>query len=204
MKNTMPQRIKLFTLMALATISLHLAAYSPADTVIAFDIHDVLMQSRIDKMMGKFLKNPSLILKVGQLSDGSYGDNPKLRKIINSQKPICETWNLIKKLKTAGYSLYIFSNIDKTAFDELKAKFPAYFSLFDDYHVVHNNDAKQKKPAPSAYDSCRTMIEKSHPGKRIIFVDDKKENIQAACKAGFRGIHFTSAEKLTVKLKVLL
>lgn len=201
---TIIKRTKLFALAALLICTVSDKAFSPADTVLAFDIHDVLMQGRLGKMIGQFFANPSLIFKIGDLSAGSYGDNPKLRKIINSQKPICETWNLIKKLKAAGYSLYIFSNIDKTAFDELKAKFPAYFSLFDDYHVIHNNDAKQKKPAPSAYDSCRAMIEKSHPGKRIIFVDDKKENIQAACKAGFRGIHFTSAEKLTVKLKVLL
>lgn len=204
MQNIMTQKVRALALTALLAITtISMSAYSPADTVIAVDIHEVLMQNRIDEMIGKFFKNPSLVFKIGQLSDGSYGKNPKLRKIINSQKPICDTWKLIKQLKDAGYSLYIFSNIDKTAFDELSAKFPAYFSLFEGHHVVHNNDAAQKKPMPSAYESCRAMIEKNHPGKQIIFIDDKKENIQAACKAGFRGVHFTSAEKLKMKLKAL-
>jgi hypothetical protein len=35
----------------------------------------------------------------------------------------------------------------------------------------------------------------------IIFVDDKKENIEAAQRSGFKGLRFTSAKKLRKKFK---
>lgn len=204
MKSTFKKTIFVITTLLMFITPQASLSCNSGNTVLVFDIHDVLMQHDIGKMVGKFFKNPSLIFKIGDLSNGSYGNNCKLRKIINSQTPICGTWKLISQLKRAGYPLYIFSNIDKIAFDELSTQFPAYFSLFEGHHVVHNNNALQKKPAVSAYDSCRELIEQRHPGKRIVFVDDREDNIKAACDAGFEGIHFTSVDQLKIKLKPLL
>ena len=76
--------ISLAVLIALAGSS-RTFAYSPADTVIAFDIHDVLMQLITGKAIKRFVKKPALILGINQLINGSYGNNPALRKVINSQ-----------------------------------------------------------------------------------------------------------------------
>lgn len=190
-----------FFIATLLVASSQMRADGVQNTVIVFDIHDVLMQQKTMKMIGQFFKHPSLIFKIGELSSGSYGTNPALRKIMNSQKPIKDTWKLVCKLKAAGYPLYIFSNIDATAFQELKQKFPGYFELFEDCQVIHNNDAAAKKPAASSYEQCKAMVAQKHAGKKIVFVDDKKENIQAACKAGLVGLRFTSAAKLTNDLQ---
>jgi HAD superfamily hydrolase (TIGR01509 family) len=195
-----PMFFSLAMLTALAGTSRSFA-YSPADTVVAFDIHDVLMQLAAE-VVKRFIKKPALVFRIPRLVDGSYGNDRALRKVINSQKPIEKTWKLARELKASGYSLYIFSNIDSKAFDELKVKFPGYFDIFDGCHVVHKNNSAHKKPAPSAYDSCKALIAQQHPGKQIVFIDDKKENIKAACNAGFKGIRFKSADQLKNTLKV--
>jgi HAD superfamily hydrolase (TIGR01509 family) len=186
------------------TTSQILLSYNPEDTVVVLDIHDVLMDADINKIIGRFLKNPSLFFEIGHLINGSYGNNCKLRKIVNSQKPNKGVWELVSQLKRAGYPLYIFSNIDDRAFDELKAKFPSHFELFEDFHVVQENNKLHKKPARSSYESCKMLIAQKHPGKQIVFIDDKKKNTEAGKKAGFKTIHFSSAKKLKAQLKPLL
>lgn len=205
MESTRRTYIAAFFVLTTFCLPLQIArAHSPHDTVIAFDIHDVLMQRNVGKTVGKFIKNPALLFKIGKLTSGNYGNDPELRKVVNSQKPLCDTWKVVKQLKKAGYPIYIFSNIDKKAFDDLCKKFPKLFGLFDGYHVIHENNKTQKKPAPSAYASCKALIEKQHAGKQIIFIDDQKENIKAALKAGFKGIRFISASQLKKDLKPLL
>lgn len=65
--------------------------------------------------------------------------------------------------------------------------------------------------------SCRLGLVKPHdqiyrtvlaalgvPGERVVFIDDREENTQAAAAAGIRTIHFSSVEHLTATLADLV
>jgi len=48
------------------------------------------------------------------------------------------------------------------------------------------------------------LIAQKHPGKQIVFIDDKKKNTEAGKTAGFTTIRFSSAKKLKTQLRPLL
>lgn len=148
----------------LALFTAHNNTHRPDNTVIAFDIHDVLTK-------GKNL--------------------------------IPETWEIVRKLKAAGYPVYIFSNIGSKGYDQLKTRFPGHFDIFDGYHIM-GQKGHPGKPHPQSYVGCKALIAQRHAGKNIIFIDDKKANVQAAQNAGIKGIQFSSGKQLRKDLGPLL
>lgn len=176
--------------------------------VFAFDIHGVLMRVKkseaVSTSLKEIVKQPGLLLKIGSFFDGSAAEHSALRRIANSQQPICETWDLVKQIKATGYPIYIFSNIGEKTFVELMTKFPNWFEIFDGYHTVPSKDKKLRKPKPEAFASFKKMVHEKHStDTRIIFIDDDKKNIAAAKKADFVTIHFSSAEQLKNELGLL-
>lgn len=164
--------LKTTLLTAMATVAAAPAAlgHSPADTVVAFDVNDVLISG----------------------------------KKIESQELISETWELVEELRAAGYPLYIFSNINSKKFERLQEKFPGQFDIFEGHHVFYKEDQPFIKPNPQAYAACKAFIAQRHAGKHIVFIDDKAENVQAALKAGIRGVQFSSGDQLKAELRSLL
>lgn len=161
--------------------------------VFAFDIHGVLMQ----------LKNKEMAEKLTLLH--KIDNKPIKQNKVDRHHPINDTWDIAKQLKAIGYPLYIFSNIGEKTFIALMAKFPNWFEIFDGYHTVRNNDRSLIKPRSTAYASFKKMVYEKHPADtRIIFIDDRKENIDAAQEAGFVAILFESAEQLQRELGLLV
>jgi hypothetical protein len=184
------------------------AVESQKPTVFAFDIHGVLMQLKVGEVVGTSLKElsqqPGLLLKIGDFFNGGAADHAAMRRIFNCQEPVCGTWGIVKELKAAGHSLYIFSNIGEKTFKELQEKYPNWFDIFDGYHTVPSNDKKLRKPKPKAFASFKKMVHEKHPiDTQIVFIDDKSKNIKAAREAGFVTIHFSSAEQLKKELDLL-
>ncbi|WP_404953432.1 HAD family hydrolase [Streptomyces sp. 147326] len=58
------------------------------------------------------------------------------------------------------------------------------------------------KPEPAAYEWC--IRELGLPPEEILFVDDRAENVHAACQLGFQGHVFTSPEGLRDALEAAL
>jgi epoxide hydrolase-like predicted phosphatase len=102
-----------------------------------------------------------------------------------------------KKLKDNGYKIGFLSNTEepgKTFFQERKYDFfdVAVFSCAEGF----------RKPEPELYNILlqRLGIE----ANETAFVDDRKENVQAAIKLGMCGILYTTTEQLIKDLGVML
>lgn len=106
-----------------------------------------------------------------------------------------EMYQLVNKLKKTGISIVLLSNID----DHI-AKIIRDFHLYEPFDpCLLSCEIGLEKPDPGIY---HFLIEKMQlPANQIIFIDDKKENIEAAEKIGLDAILFTSQEKLEKELK---
>jgi len=55
-----------------------------------------------------------------------------------------------------------------------------------------------RKPSPAIYQRALDIL--GRPPQRILFIDDRPENVAAAAKAGITAIHFEGADKLRSEL----
>lgn len=180
-------------------------SYTPNNTIIAFDIHGVLLKLDTHKLIKtalvELIKSPLLPFYVA--FDIICGKNilqrTAVRRLANNQKPIAESWEIVKCLKNAGYQLLIFSNIETTTFQELCNKLPHYFDIFDETYTVSLDHEYLPKPHPEAYTSFKAKF-MTNQLSNIIFIDDKQENVRAAEKEGFVGIIFSTPEQLQQQL----
>lgn len=97
------------------------------------------------------------------------------------------TDDMIKYLKDKGYKLYYLSNWHKSGFELMKQKGKfKYLDQFDGGLVSY--DAGCQKPDPKIY---QLLIDKFKlDPNSCIFFDDRKENIEAAKKIGFKAEQF--------------
>ncbi|MCX5925150.1 MAG: HAD-IA family hydrolase [Candidatus Dependentiae bacterium] len=102
---------------------------------------------------------------------------------------IPEGLEYVKQCKKRGHTLMVLSNWDVESFELVKKKFPELFNLFDG--VIVSGDTKQIKPEPAAYAFLVERIIKYD--ETVVFVDDQKENCQAASACGLKGIHYVPA-----------
>lgn len=134
-----------------------------------------------------------------------------LTNICNAQKPIEGTVAIIKELCENGYTHHIGSNIGKTVFDDLinPNRYPQFAELFacfdlDKSHVVTHNDGNLvRKPRVEYFQEYIKKNTINLNTTRVIFVDDRKENIDAAQKVGLTAIHFKNPEQLRTDLRKL-
>lgn len=177
--------------------------------VIVFDLHGILTKVQLWPMTKTIARTiwqePKLFLKLinpRTFKNGDYIHYPRLRQIYNSHLPQENAWHLVRALKAAGYPVYLFSNIAETTFSEFSEQFPGYFSIFDGYQIVPDDNPALRKPNPAAYAACKALIQQKHPHKAIYFVDDSSQNISAAITTGFADATFTSIEKLKESIKL--
>lgn len=133
-------------------------------------------------------------------------------QIVNTQHVDPEVQKIVIELKEASYPLRIASNIGKEIYIKLKQQLQGsdanIFAYFDqdeqgmegktiDYRV-----SPVQKPDPEFF---QEFLDAYNPdrSKLIIFVDDKRINVQAATQLGFVGIHFKDAEQLQNDLHIL-
>ena len=92
------------------------------------------------------------------------------------------TVNTMCKLKLAGYRLYYLSNIAADTMDHLKQR--DFFPLFDG--GIASCDVHMLKPDPQIYTLLMQQYHLAYD--ECIFVDDNKQNAQAAYDLGITGI----------------
>ncbi len=115
-------------------------------------------------------------------------DSETIRKAIGSwskmMRPNEENVEVARELDEAGYPLYILSNYPSQGFSEVKEKFD-FFGLFRD--EVISGEATYIKPEDEIY---QIMLQKFRlEPEHTLFIDDGKENIEAARESGIYGIH---------------
>jgi len=108
------------------------------------------------------------------------------------------TVEIMKQLKTAGFSVYGLSNWSAETFPLVREKF-VFFGLLDD--IIISGEVGQIKPDPEIYEIALRRI--GRPASECLFIDDALANIEQARKMGFSVVHFQSPEQLRSELKKL-
>ena len=103
---------------------------------------------------------------------------------IGKQETIRPTEKLIDELKAAGYKLYVLSNMSREFIDFLR-KQKVYENFDGD---VVSCEVGIVKPMPEIYDLLLKRFELD-PAETI-FIDDRKENVDAAAATGIATFHF--------------
>lgn len=103
---------------------------------------------------------------------------------IGKQETIRPTEKLIDELKTAGYKLYVLSNMSREFIDFLR-KQKVYENFDGD---VVSCEVGIVKPMPEIYDLLLERFDLD-PAETI-FIDDRKENVDAAAAKGITTFHF--------------
>jgi len=109
--------------------------------------------------------------------------------------PIEGAVEVLEELKRKGYRTYFLSNFHLLAFEDVTRRY-AFFKNFDGGIVSYKE--KLMKPEKDIYDKLMTTYE-INP-QESIFIDDTRENIEAATKLGFETILFTTDRELRERL----
>jgi HAD superfamily hydrolase (TIGR01509 family) len=111
-----------------------------------------------------------------------------LRRSIVTQEEIPATKSLIADLKSAGYKLYVLSNMSLDFIEFLKTK--EVYKYFDG-EVVSCYE-KVVKPDVEIY---KILVDRySLKADETLFIDDRKSNVEAAQNEGICGFHFNARD----------
>ncbi len=105
---------------------------------------------------------------------------------------------LVEHLHARGVPLYVLSNFSAETFPLARRRF-AFFERFSG--VVISGAEKMKKPDRRIYDLLTARFD-LRPDQTL-FVDDRRDNTEAARAAGWQVLQFKSAEGLAADLTVL-
>ena len=125
-----------------------------------------------------------------------------LQLAIDKQEVIAPTEELIHDLKAAGYRLYVLSNMSKEFIAFLR-EVPVY--RYFDGEVVSCEEGVCK-PEKEIYELLLSRYDLDP--KETIFIDDRKENVEAAEKVGIEGFWFNRKDlegtigELRAKLRI--
>lgn len=109
---------------------------------------------------------------------------------------INDVFEILQELKHKGYKLYFLSNYQLLAYEYILKEYPL-FAYFDG--GIFSFKEQLLKPEPEIYE--RLMKTYALRPEESIFIDDMKENIEAALNLGFSAIHFTSSAELREELQ---
>ena len=107
-----------------------------------------------------------------------------IKLAISKQETIAPTGRLIPELKKAGYRLYVLSNMSREFIDFLRQQ--EVYANFEG--EVISCDEGVAKPMPEIYDLLLSRF--SLNAADTLFIDDRKENVEAASQKGIQTFHF--------------
>ena len=119
---------------------------------------------------------------------------------VEYQEEVAPTANLVEELKDRGYNLYVLSNMSREYIDFLR-KLPV-FRYFD--KQIISCEEQLVKPEREIYELLLSRYG-LNPAETI-FVDDRKENVEAAAELGIVPFHFDrhNPEKACEELRKLI
>lgn len=202
----------------------------PKKTIIAVDLHGVLFKHNYKNMFKLFFKsknkrklifaliNPRLWIDVIKLmrkkavaEEFFVGLAQKYHRlqpflplgitIANQQTVTPGMVEALVHLKKKGYELHLFSNIGSIVFEDLHKKYPNILALFDALKMPSQDNGYLRKPSKKAFEEY--LKEHNPYGKKVIFIDDKKKNVEAATQHGIISILFHSMPQLKQELLLI-
>jgi len=106
----------------------------------------------------------------------------------------------VKSLKIRGYKVYLLTNYPDWMFDYHFEHTFTFAPLVDGQLV----SAKEKIIKPDAEIYQAILAKYNLNADECVFIDDRKENVEAAIAQGIKGIQFTNYDEVTGKLDALL
>lgn len=119
---------------------------------------------------------------------------------ITYQEQVVPTAELIAELKAAGYKLFVLSNMSKEYIDFLREM--DVFKYFDGQII--SCEVSLIKPEKEIYE---LLLERYNlEPEQTIFIDDRKQNVEAAAEIGIVPFHFdrVNPEKSCEQLRCIL
>ena len=110
--------------------------------------------------------------------------------IANIFEPIPEMIHLHRRLRAQGVPVFIFSNTNGFAVRHIRDKFP-FFREFDDYILSYEHGSM--KPDARLYEVVEEKTGKK--GGRLVYLDDRPENIETGRLRGWVGIVHSRADE---------
>ena len=200
---------------------------SDCEKIVAFDLGKVLLDFDYMRAAGKLLPLCGVFplkvlgiltgsgllesLELGEIGDDEfYEEVARLTKFKGTREdfmeafgniftPIDEMISFHSELKRSGVKTYLFSNTNDTAVKWISEHYP-FYNDFDGYFLSYK--LKVAKPSDAFYVALEEATGKK--GSDIIYIDDKKENIEAALKRGWQGVVFNTSHKVIPQVKALL
>lgn len=115
--------------------------------------------------------------------------------IFSEMPPMIE---LHASLRRSGIPSYIFSNTNDLAIEHIRRNFP-FFANFNGYILSYEIGAM--KPATKIYEALESLSGKR--GSEILYLDDRRENVDAGAARGWQVILQTTPEKTRAEIEKL-
>ena len=113
-------------------------------------------------------------------------------------EPIAESVEVLQALQKGGIRTYALTNFSAETYPLAVARFP-FLADFDG--AVVSGSEGVVKPDSAIYQ--RLVQRYSIDPARAVFIDDKLENVEAARRLGFNGIHFSDPALVRPALRAL-
>lgn len=107
--------------------------------------------------------------------------------------------SIVERLDARGVPLFGITNFSHEFWPPFRAREADLFDRFAD--IVVSGDEKMAKPDPAIYQLAFQRF--GYSAERLIFVDDRLDNIQAAQAQGMATHHFLSATALEAELAAI-
>ncbi|MBE0544686.1 MAG: HAD family phosphatase [Verrucomicrobia bacterium] len=101
-------------------------------------------------------------------------------------------------LRRRGVPTYIFSNTNDLAILHIRRNFP-FFANFDGYILSY--EVRAMKPDPRIYEALEKLS--GRRGPKILYLDDRQENVDAGAARGWQVILQTEPEKSRIEIERL-
>ena len=110
-----------------------------------------------------------------------------------------ESVDILKKLKDKNYDCYVLSNWSAETFEGMTDDYP-FLKLFDG--LLISGEDKLIKPDHAIYQLARDRFNLN--SEETVFIDDKRENIEAAKGLDFKTIHLTDPKNIEKEINQFL
>lgn len=195
---------------------------------IVFDLGRVLVNFESREYLKEFGYDDETVEKLNEIifksqewlncDSGTYHNNTDIAEILIEKYPdysemikkvLTKEWvkmltlkedtaEYLKELKSRGFKIYILSNLSKESYD-YNSKYE-FFKYTDG--GVYSYEVKKIKPDPEIY----TELLKKYNliPEETIFIDDVKENIDAANKLKINGVIFENLDQVKKEVETLI
>ncbi len=162
------------------------------------EFYRIYKQSDVDHMLDWLAQRNSILNAISKTGK-SYKE--RIIEIACTGTRIQGTIDCMIELDRQGYNIVIASNIGRKTFDRL-IKQGALPNLR--YALIYTSDYTGKflkKPSPHYYEALKMALEQNNLSyQKMVFTDDRLENVKSAKNTGIESIHFKNPEQLVKAL----